>query len=240
MVRLVAVGLAGITVVLLSAALGTPQAASAAAPRTVTVTPGHGVPGEPFTVEYREPVGLLFGPCSAGSVTVTYDGAAVGTAPLHPQRSDCVATLPSTSRGGPGRHDVRIAGTSVATTYTVDPPPSPRIGPADPASPGPAGSADSGRSPTPSGTPGTAPASASYLPTPPDGRSTTLSARAISMPGPDASGSGSATPWLLTIGGMLILGDLCLLALLTIRTRRATQLKPVEEPASAQWTMNGL
>jgi hypothetical protein len=186
----------------------------------VTVTPGHGVPGAPFTVEYREPVALLFGPCSADSVTVTYDGAALGTAPLRPQGGDCVATLPSTSHGRPGRHEVRIAGISVATTYTVDPPPSPRAGPA---SPGPAGSAGGARSPTPSGTPGTAPAAASYLPTPPDGRSTTLSARAITMPGPGASGGGSATPWLLTIGGLLILGDLCLLALLTIRTRRATR-----------------
>jgi hypothetical protein len=57
------------------------------------------------------------------SVTVTYDGDVLGTAPLRPQGGDCVVTLPSTSRGGPGRHEVRIAGTSVATTYTVDPPP---------------------------------------------------------------------------------------------------------------------
>jgi hypothetical protein len=52
--------------------------------------------------------------------------------------------------------------------------------------------------------------------------SATPSARAIvAMPGPNATGGGSAAPWVLAGGGLLILGDLGLLVLLTVRTRRA-------------------
>ena len=209
--------LAGIAVALRS---GAPVPAAAATSRTVTVTPGHGVSGAPFTVEYREPVALLLGPCSAGSVTVTYDGSTLGTAPLRQQKGDCVATLPATSRGGPGRHDVGIAGTSVATTYTVDPPPTLPTKRAGPASAIPSRSAASATA-TPNSALSAPPASTSDRPTLPDGRFATASAQAVSMPGPNASGGGSATRWVLAAGGVLILADLCLLALLTVRRRAA-------------------
>lgn len=214
-VRLVTAVLAGVTVVLLGGALGAPPAAWAATSRTVTVTPGHGVPGAPFTVEYREPVGLLFGPCSADSVRVTYDSTTLGTTPLRQQGGDCVATLPAAAHGQPGRHEVRIAGTSVVTAYTVDAPSGPPTRQAAPTSPSPT------RSTSPSAVPDTPAASTSAQSAPPDDRFTTPSGRAVTMPGPGASGGGSATAWVLTAGAILILGDLCLLALLTVRTRRA-------------------
>jgi hypothetical protein len=40
------------------------------------------------------------------------------------------------------------------------------------------------------------------------------------MPGPNGSGGSSATPWVLAGGALLIVGDLALLALLSVRTRR--------------------
>ena len=219
-VQLAAAVVAGVAVVPLGGALQPPQPAFAASSRAVTATPGHGISGAPFTVEYREPVALLFGPCSADSVTVTYDGATLGTAPLRQQSGDCVATLSTTSRGRPGRHEIRIAGTSVATVYTVDPPPSPTAGAPDHSSPSPTRPAGSAGSATPSATPSAVAASTRYPPTPTAGRYATPSEPAITMPGPYALGGGSATSWLLTVGGILILGDLCLLAVLAVRTRR--------------------
>jgi hypothetical protein len=216
-------GLVGVTVVPLAGVLCLSTAASAAKSRTVTVTPNHGVSGAPFTVVYREPaVGLLFSTCSADSVTVTFDGAGIGGAPLRVEGGDCVATLsgarpPSTA--GPGPHTVRVAGTPAATTYTVDPP-SPTAKAPAPGSPSATKASPSGTPATPSAGP-TAPAS-----DPPRSGAVADSPSArpiVTMPGPNASGGASATPWVLAGGGLLILGDLVLLVLLTGRTRRATR-----------------
>jgi hypothetical protein len=238
-VRLMIAALVGVAVVPLAGALGMPAPASAAGSGTVTVTPAHGVYGAPFTVEYRETAGLLFGGCSAGSVTVTFDGATLGAAPLRQKGGECLATLPTspppnqgaTSYGRPGAHQVRIAGTSVSTTYTVDPGPSPTVkGPA-PASPTATRASPSSRSSTPSTAP-TGSASDPPLATGAAGGSPSAG-RIVGMPGPNAPGGTSAAPWVLTGGGLLILGDLGLLALLTVRTRRSARRREVTSTSPA-------
>jgi hypothetical protein len=211
-VRLMIASLVGVTVVPLAAA------PASAASRSITVAPTHGPSGAPFTVEYREPAsGLILVSCSADPVTVTFDGGTLGRAPLRQQGTECVASLSAAPGARPGRHAIGVSGTSVSTTYTVDPAPSPTVRTTVPASP--TAKASASPSATPSATPAASTAAADPLS--PDGSGRGSPGRsAITMPGPNGSGGSSATPWVLAGGALLIVGDLALLALLSVRTRR--------------------
>jgi hypothetical protein len=149
-------------------------------------------------------------------MTFTYDGAALGDAPLARKGSSCAATLTTRPAPGsaPGPHTVGATDPSVSATYTVDPAPVP-------APPGPVRAPPSPSPTLPPASPSDAPGAQSAVPSATGGGSGSPSAGVLAgMPGRGTSDGGSATPWVLGGAALFILVDLAILALLSRRGRR--------------------
>jgi hypothetical protein len=211
--------------ILVGVLLAAPPAVSAPGDPTLSVTPDHGRPTTMFTAQYRfAPAGTQQGSRAACPVVqFEWDGTPLA-APVRSARQGgstlCVATLrarpPARDRAA-GAHQVGVAvaagHAAQAVGYTIE-------GAVSPTPTRVASATPTGRRATT--TPQADPTGAGVFSTP------DLAAAPAAVPsrsvlpaaGPVAKGGGSATSWLMIIGGVLVLAGVGALGLLFFRSRR--------------------
>jgi hypothetical protein len=209
--------------VLVGVLLGAPPAVSAPGDPTLTVAPNHGRATAMFVAQYRfTPAGTQQGPRAAcPSVQFQWDGSPLGQ-PVRSARQGgsgvCAATLrarpPARGRAA-GPHQVGVAGgagrKAQAVGYTIE---------------GAVSATPTRATPTPTvhrgtGTPQADPTDAGAF-TPSDlAAPVTVPSQSVLMAvGPAARGGGSATPWIMIFGGILVLGGVAIFGFLIFRSRR--------------------
>ncbi len=198
---------------------GAPAVSAPAGP-SLTLTPDHGLPAAVFVAQYRvEPTGTQQGTrLGCPVVQFTWDGRPLG-APQRSARHDgtaCVASVrarPPARHRAPGPHRVAVAGTDGRTVavaaYTIQgtASPTPTAGRATPTH-----AAAGAQEPT---------EPAIFVPSTPADRIVPLdSAAPTYLAASGAKKSGSATPWIMVFGALLVLGGIGALGMVIYRGRR--------------------
>jgi hypothetical protein len=200
-------------------AVGSPALSAPGGDASLAVSPSHGRADATFVAQYRAqlPATTQGSRLACPLVQFAWDGAPLGL-PVRSARqggASCVANLrarPPERDRAPGPHQVGVPGylghKAQVAGYTIE----------GAATPTRAGSPTVNHA---TGTPQADPAdNVLPLPSDPVGPIVAPSASVLAAVGPTAKGGGSAGPWIMIVGSLLVLGGVGVLGTLIFRSRR--------------------